>query len=156
MALAPGMQQPTDWMAGAVECEDEYTLLAEIGLAEALEPRNLGEAKKRPDWPLWEVAIEEELKTLKEAETWEVVEMPAGVNVVRSKWVFQAKKDAAGNVVCYRAWLVAQGFTQVPGVNYFDMFAPVTRLASICTVLTFAAAEDYDTGVRGAGTQESS
>ena len=72
--------------------------------------------------------------------------MPAGVNVVGSKWVFQAKKDAAGNVVRYRARLVAQGFTQVPGVNYFDTFVPVTRLASIRTVLTFAAAEDYDTG----------
>ena len=68
-ALTPGMQQPTDWTAGAVECEDKYALLAEIGLAEALEPRNLGEAKKRPDWPLWEVVIDEELKTLKEAET---------------------------------------------------------------------------------------
>ena len=145
-ALTPGMQQPTDWTAGAVECEDKYALLAEIGLAEALEPRNLGEAKKKLDWPLWEVAIDEELKTLKETETWEVVEVPAGVNVVRSKWVFQAKKDAAGNVVRYRARLVAQGFTQVPGVNYFDMFTPVARLASIRTVLTFAAAEDYDTG----------
>ena len=126
-ALAPGMQQPTDWTAGAVECKDEYALLAEIGLAEALEPRNLGEAKKRPDWPLWEVVIEEELKTLKEAETWEVVEVPAGVNVIGSKWVFWAKKDAAGNVVRHRPRLVAQGFTQVPGVDYFDTFAPVAR-----------------------------
>ena len=101
MALAPGMQQPTDWTAGAVECEDEYALLAEIGLAEALEPRNLGEAKKRPDWPLWEVAIEEELKTLKEVETWEVVKVPAGVNVVGSKWVFGQKRMQLGMWCCY-------------------------------------------------------
>ena len=145
-ALAPGMQQPTDWMAGAIECEDEYALIAEISLAEALEPRSLGEAKKQPDWPLWETAIEEEMKTLREAGTWEVVEAPAGVNVIGSKWVFRAKKDVAGNVARYKARLVAQGFSQVPGVDYFDTFAPVARLASIRTVLAFAAAEDYETG----------
>ena len=41
---------------------------------------------------------------------------------------------------------MAQGFSQVPGVDYFDTFAPVARLASIHTVLAFAAAEDYETG----------
>jgi hypothetical protein len=40
--------------------------------------------------------------------TWKLVEAPEGVNVVGSKWVFRAKKDAAGNVVRYKARLVAQ------------------------------------------------
>ena len=40
-----------------------------------------------------------------------------------------------------------QGFSQVPGVDYFDTFTPVARLASICTVLAFAASEDYETGL---------
>ena len=62
------------------------------------------------------------------------------------KWVFRAKKDAAGNVIRYKAQLVAQEFSQVLGVDYFNTFAPVARLASICTVLGFAAAEDYETG----------
>ena len=146
-ALAPGVQQPTtDWTASVEECEDEYAFAAETSNAEALEPRSLAEAKKRPDWPLWEKAIEEELATLKDAGTWEVVDVPKGVNIVGSKWVFRAKKDVAGNVVRYKARLVAQGFSQVPGVDYFDTFAPVARLASIRTVLAFAAAEDYETG----------
>ena len=145
--LAPGMQQPTvDWTASVEECEEEYALAAETSSAEALEPRSLAEAQKRPDWPLWEKAIEEELATLRAAGTWEVVDAPRGVNIVGSKWVFRAKKDAAGNVVRYKARLVAQGFSQVLGVDYFDTFAPVARLASIRTVLAFAAAEDYETG----------
>ena len=94
--------------------------MAEIRNTEALEPQNLAEAKKQPDWMLWEKAIEEELMTLKEAGTWEVVEIPKGVNVVGSKWVFRAKKDAAGNGIRYKACPVAQGFSQVPGVNYFN------------------------------------
>ena len=145
--LAPGVQQPTDdWTACVEECSDEYAFAAETSSAEALEPRTLAEAQKRPDWPLWKKAIEEELASLKAAGTWELVDAPKGVNVVGSKWVFRAKKDAAGNFIRYKARLVAQGFSQVPGVDYFDTFAPVARLASIRTVLAFAAAEDYETG----------
>jgi hypothetical protein len=62
------------------------------------------------------------------------------------KVVFRANKNAAENVVRYKARLVAQGFSQVPGVNYFDTYAPVARLASIQTVLAFATAEDLETG----------
>ena len=54
------------------------------------------------------------------------------------------KKDAAGVVVQYKARLVAQGFSQVPGVDYFDTFAPVARLASTRTVIAIAAAENLE------------
>jgi hypothetical protein len=47
----------------------EHTLVAGVADAEAMEPCTLAEAKHRPDWPLWEKAIEEELATLKAAST---------------------------------------------------------------------------------------
>ena len=37
-----------------------------------------------------------------------------------------------------------QGFSQVPGVDYFDTFAPVAHLASIQTILAIAAAENLE------------
>lgn len=135
-----------DWVL-LLEDEDfltEYAMVLETLDSEALEPHSLAEAKRRPDWPLWEKAIEEELKLLREMGTWEVVERPEGVNVVGSKWVFKAKKDAAGNVVRYKARLVAQGFSQVPGVNYFDTYAPVARMASIRAILAMAAHFDME------------
>ena len=55
------------------------------------------------------------------------------------KWVFHTKKDVAGNVVRYKAWLVAQGFSQISGINYFNTFALVAHLASIQTILIIAA-----------------
>ena len=70
-----------------------------IAEAEALEPTSLAKAKRRPDWPQWEHGIRKELATLEKAGTWELVEQPAGANIIRSKWVFCAKKDATGNVV---------------------------------------------------------
>jgi hypothetical protein len=43
----------------------EYVYAAETAEAEALEPRSLAEAKRMPEWPLWEKAIDEEMATLK-------------------------------------------------------------------------------------------
>ena len=93
---------------------------------EALEPPSLAAAKKSPDWPAWEKAIYKELEVLKAAATWKTVDPPSRVNIVGSKWVFRAKKDAAGVVIQYKERLVVQGFSQVPGVDYFNTFTPVT------------------------------
>lgn len=132
-----------------LEAEDDPTELA-LALneftsdAEALEPTTLTEARRRPDWPQWESGIREELATLQTAGTWRLVDPPPGANIVGSKWVFRAKKDAAGNVVRHKARLVAQGYSQVPGVDYFDTYAPVATLASIRTVLALAARLDME------------
>jgi len=56
-------------------------------------------------------------------------------------------------VVCYKACLVAQGFSQIPGINYFDTFAPVAKLASIKVVLAIAATwnmEIHQIDIKGA------
>ena len=139
---APGdvaeVDESADWM---MLMED---VMAQMSEMEGLEPQSLAAAKKSPDWPAWEKAIHEELDTLKAAGTWETVSPPEGANIVGSKWVFKAKKDAAGVVVRYKARLVAQGFSQVPGIDYFDTFAPVARLASIRMVLAIAAAENLE------------
>ena len=130
----------SDWMMVV----EEYALAAKISEAEALEPQNLAEAKVRLDWPLWEKAIHEELSTLEAARTWELVDVLEEANIVGLKWVFCAKKNAAGIVVCYKARPVAQGFSQVPSIGYFNMFAPVAHLLFIHAVLSIAAVNDYE------------
>ncbi len=116
----------------------EHILTTKTTEAEALEPRTLAEAKRRPDWPLWENAIAEELATLKTAGTWRLEESPPRANVIGSKWVFKAKKDAAGNIARYKARLVAQGFSQIGGVDYNNTYVPVAKLASSCTLIAMA------------------
>ena len=137
-----------DQTLAAAAYNDNIELVLElnetIAEAKALEPTSLAEAKQRPDWPQWEHGIREELAMLEKAGTWELIEPPAGANIIGSKWVFRAKKDAAGNVVRHKARLVTQGFSQVPGVDYFDTYTPVAKLASIRTVLTLAARLDLE------------
>ena len=80
-----------------------------------------------------------ELTTLHKAGTWELVEPPPGANIVRSKWVFKAKKDADGNIAHKKARLIAQGFSQIPSIDYFDTYAPVAHLTSIWMILALVA-----------------
>ena len=127
-----------------MDCDEELAMVAKIAKAEALEPSSLADARRRPDWSDWERAIEEELATIRDAGTWILVEPPAGANIVGLKWVFRAKKDADGNIVRKKACLVTQGFSQVLGVDYFDTFVPVARLASIRTIMALAARNDME------------
>jgi hypothetical protein len=102
------------------------------------------EVRRSPDWPHWEKAIKEELAMFESNGTWELVDTPLGANVVGNKWVFRVKHDAAGRIQWYKACLVAQGFSQVEGINYFDTFAPVARLGSVHTILALAACLDLE------------
>jgi len=131
----------------------EAMFTAETTDAEALEPCTLVEAKHQPDWPHWEKAIEEELAMLKKAGTWRLENAPPGANIISSKWVLKAKKDAAGNIARYKACLIAQGFSQISGVDYNDTYALVAKLASTHTVITMAnhlGMEMHQINIKGA------
>jgi len=122
----------------------EYVLAVEVSEVEALEPCTLVEAHMCSDWLLWEKVIHEELNMLCTTGTWVLKEPPAGMNVIGSKWVSKVKKDAAGKVVCYKARLVVQGFSQVPGIDYFDTYAPVLKLSLIWMILAIANHQDME------------
>lgn len=81
---------------------------------------------------------------LKAHGTWHLEKPPPGANVISCRWVFHMKKDAAGSVYCYCARLVTHGFSQVPGVDFFDTYALVAKMASIRTLLAFAARHDFE------------
>ena len=88
--------------------------------------------------------MKEEIEKLIRRGTWKIVPKPEGVNIVGSKWVFRLKKDANGNVTQHRARLVAQGFTQVHGIDFDDTFALITQMVSIRTVLALSARYDWE------------
>ena len=124
------------------KCELTMLVKQASTVAEALEPTMLANARRHPDWPRWEGSIHEELDTLEKVGTWELIDPLPNTNIVGSKWVFHAKKDAAGNIMHYKARLVTQGFSQVPGIDYFNTYTPITKLASIWTVLAHTVCQN--------------
>ena len=118
--------------------EVDYAMATVVESAVGLEP-TYEEARKRPDWPKWEEAIQKELTSLEKTGTWRWAKRPPGANVVDCRWVLHIKKNAAGEIEKYKARLVAKGFTQIYGVDYYETYAPVTRLASFRLLLAIAA-----------------
>jgi hypothetical protein len=62
------------------------------------EPKSYRQAKASPQWSDWQKAMEDELKSLKENDVWDVIPKPVGRKVVASRWVFKAKGNTQGEV----------------------------------------------------------
>ena len=78
----------------------------------------------------WLEAVQVEVDALYKNHTWTVVQKPPNANVVSCMWLFTKKYDAHGNIR-FKAWLVARGFTQIPGVDYHETFSPTLKLTSL-------------------------
>jgi hypothetical protein len=92
----------------------------------------------------WEEACQQEIAAHMENGTWRLVELPAGRTPVGSRWVFHIKRTADGSIERYKARLVAQGFSQRPGWDYVESFAPTIRLSVVRALFALVAADDLE------------
>ena len=112
---------------------------------ESRDPRNFKEAMESANKIEWKKAMELELETIEENNTWELTELPKGKQLVGSKWVFKTKHGSGENEgeVKHKARLVAQGFSQKFGVDYDEVFAPVARSVTFRLLLSIAGERNY-------------
>ena len=102
------------------------------------DPVTIEDALTSPDKSKWRHAMEMEVKSLKENDVWELVELPKDRKAVGSKWVYKIKTSADGTIERYKARLVAQGFSQKFGTDYDETFCPVVRLESLRTLISLS------------------
>jgi Reverse transcriptase (RNA-dependent DNA polymerase)/Integrase core domain/gag-polypeptide of LTR copia-type len=108
------------------------------------EPRTYKQAIKCPDRQHWLNAMKEELESIKANNTWSKVDLPKDRKAIGSRWIFKLKCNENGEVERYKARLVAQGFTQVYGTDYDEVFAPVARPTSFRVLLTIAGKQNLN------------
>ena len=102
-----------------------------------VEPKKVFEELEDYDWL---EAMHEELNNFECNKVWKLVERPKDcLNVIGTKWIFKTKQDVNGVVVRNKARLVAQGYSQVEGIDFDETYAPVARLESICILLAYAS-----------------
>lgn len=73
------------------------------------------------------------------AETWELVDLPQGKDAIELKWVFRTKHNADGSIQKYKARLMAKGYAQQQGVDFDETFSPVAHFETVRTFLAVAA-----------------
>ncbi|KAL5574403.1 hypothetical protein UlMin_024000 [Ulmus minor] len=80
-----------------------------------IEPKNIKEALTDD---FWISAMQDELNQFVRNDVWELVPRPDHANVVGTKWIFRNKSDEQGIVIRNKARLVAQGYSQVEGIDF--------------------------------------
>ena len=80
----------------------------------------------------------DEYHSIMKNDVWEIVPGPEGKLVVTSQQLYKLKHVADGSVEKYKARFVAQGFSQIEGVDYDDTFASVSWYTSIRDFISIA------------------
>jgi hypothetical protein len=104
------------------------------------EPKKFDEALQDEGWVS---AMHDELHQFTRNDVWTLVPLPAEQNIIGTKWIFKNKTDEHGTVVRNKARIVAQGYTQIEGVDFDETFARVARLESIRILLFIACHLDF-------------
>ena len=108
-------------------------------------PSCFDEAVKSDEKEEWVAAMRDEMNSLRENQTWILVDAPSGRKVINCRWVF-AKKINPDGTDRFKARLVVKGFCQREGIDYVETFSPVARFDTIRFVLSVAACEKLKLG----------
>ena len=83
--------------------------------------------------------MQDDMKSLHENHTYELVKLPKGMRALKNKWVFKVKVEEHNLKPKYKARLVVKGLGQRKGIDFDKIFSPVVKMSSIRTVLGLAA-----------------
>ena len=93
-------------------------------------PQSYDDAISSSEAGKWKVAMREEICALNDNKTFALVELPEDKKVIRGRWVY-TKKIGPDNDYKYKARYVAEGYSQVPNIDYKETFSPTARITSI-------------------------
>uniref|UniRef100_A0A6V7IJ77 Retrovirus-related Pol polyprotein from transposon TNT 1-94 n=1 Tax=Bracon brevicornis TaxID=1563983 RepID=A0A6V7IJ77_9HYME len=112
------------------EANNDFVGLAEIPVHEAL---------KGADRDEWLQAMATEMQSIIKNETWIIVDRPKNEKTISSRIILRNKYNADGSIEKRKARIVARGFSQRPGIDFDETFAPVARISSIRMATALAA-----------------
>ncbi|CAL2254987.1 unnamed protein product [Prunus armeniaca] len=87
--------------------------------------------------------MEEEIKTIEKNKTWKLVDRPKDKEIIGVKWVYKTKFNPDGSIQKHKARLVAKGYSQQPGIDFNETFAPVARLDTIRALVALAVQKKW-------------
>jgi hypothetical protein len=117
----------------------QYVLMTDEG-----EPSCYEEAVSDEHKNEWSEAMQDEIKSLYENDTFDLVSLPKGKKALKNKWVYRVKTEEHSSHPRYKARLVVKGFSQKKGIDFDEIFSSVVKMSSIRVVLGIAATMDLE------------
>ena len=136
-----GVLNPLRYVGDGRGSTSAAAMVASVDLEE---PRSYTEAINSKAAVLWQQAMDEEMASLLSNNTWVLETPPPGIKPIPVKWVFKIKRDGDGNIERYKARLVAKGFKQQEGIDYDEVFAPVSKYSTLRSLLARAASDNME------------
>lgn len=94
-------------------------------------PRTVEEVITMVDSFKWKTALQLKFWSLKNLDTWELVQLPSFRKFISPKKVFDFKKDVWGKVVRHKARLVAKSFPQILSADITKLCSPVSKYTAV-------------------------
>lgn len=117
---------------------------ATASLANSADPVSYNQAINRSDSNHWIDSIKKELDSLERMNVWTEMLLPVGERALGTTWAFKRKTNQDNVLIKYKSRLCAQGYSQREGIDYNDTYSPTGRLATLRTLLSIGATEDFD------------
>jgi len=96
------------------------------------EPTSFDDIQNLIDKDEWMEAVKEELRNMTNLKVYCTIKnLPSNANLITTKWVFKYKRDSNGKIIKRKARLVARGYTQKPGTDFQNTFAPTLKQDSL-------------------------
>lgn len=118
---------------------DDFVMTVASEMHDQKEPLDYKEATTCLDREKWIQAMQQEIQSLKENQTWVMTKLPPGKKAIPNKWVFKLKSNPDGSVDKYKARLVIKGYSQRKGEDYDQTYSPVAKGGTIRALLSIAA-----------------
>jgi hypothetical protein len=116
---------------------DQHNIFA---LNMSCQPTYFKEATKEPHWIQ---AMNQEIESIEKKKIGDLVDLPRHKNSIGVKWVYTTKLNEKGQIEKHKARLIAKGFSQQPGIDYGENFAPIARLDNVRTLLAITTQQKW-------------
>ena len=107
-------------------------------------PEDYKEAISQNNAPTWIAAMQTEIEQHQKIGTWELIDLPSGRTAIGCRWVYAIKTTPEGIFEKAKGHLVAQGFTQCPGMDYYEITSPVLKFASLRVLIALGTVLNWE------------
>ena len=130
---------PGEWWVTQSEHNGKEVVSTENALiVEDSVPESFAEAMLPANKDFWIPAIRKEEASIRENNTFSIVPRRPGMSIVPCRYVFRVKNGEP------EVRIVAKGFRQKHGINYFETYSPVVSFTAIRCFLSYVAYLDLE------------